>query len=50
MGNAPSEIGLSAGTHLVVLSMKGFAQWKRELTVATDSVVNVTAKLQRMQP
>jgi hypothetical protein len=50
VGNTPSEIGLSPGTHVVVISMEGFAEWKRELTVATDSVVNVTANLQRTQP
>ncbi len=50
MGNTPSEIGLSAGTHVVVFSMPGFAQWKRELTVVADSVVNVTASLQKTQP
>lgn len=50
MGNTPSEIGLSPGTHVVVISMPGFAEWKRELAVAADSVVNVTASLQKMQP
>jgi hypothetical protein len=50
VGNTPSEIGLSPGTHVVVISMEGFAEWKRELTVAADSVVNVTANLQRTQP
>jgi hypothetical protein len=49
-GNTPSEIGLTPGTHLVILSMPGFAQWKRELAVAADSVVNVTAKLQKTKP
>ena len=50
VGNTPSEIGLSTGAHVVVLSMSGFAQWKRELTVEADSVVNVTASLQKTQP
>ncbi len=50
VGNTPSEIGLSTGTHVVVISMPGFAEWKRELTVAADSVVNVTANLQKTQP
>jgi hypothetical protein len=50
VGNTPSEIGLSPGTHDVVISMAGFAEWKRELTVAPDSVVNVTASLQKTQP
>ncbi len=50
VGSTPSEIGLSIGTHVVVISMPGFDEWKRELTVAADSVVNVTAILQKTQP
>jgi hypothetical protein len=50
MGNTPSEIGVSTGTHVVAISMPGFAEWKRELTVAADSAVNVTASLQKAQP
>jgi hypothetical protein len=50
VGNTPSEIGLSAGTHVVVISMPGFAEWKRELTVGSDSQVNVAATLEKAQP
>ncbi len=50
VGNTPSEIGLSIGTHVVSLSMPGYAEWKRELTVAADSVVNVAATLEKTQP
>jgi len=50
VGNTPSEISLGTGTHIVVISMPGFAEWKRELTVAADSAVNVTATLQKAQP
>lgn len=51
VGNTPSEIVVNAGTHIVVFSMPGFAQWKRELTVAAGSVaVNVMASLQKTQP
>jgi hypothetical protein len=50
VGNTPSAISLGTGTHVVVLSMAGFAEWKRELTVGADSVVNVTANLQKAQP
>jgi hypothetical protein len=48
-GSTPSEIPLSAGAHVVVFSLPGFAEWKRDLTVAAGSVVNVTANLQKMQ-
>jgi len=50
VGNTPSEIGLSAGTHIVVISMPGFAEWKRELTVGADSQVSVAATLEKTQP
>ncbi len=51
VGNTPSEIAVRAGTHVVVLSMPGFAQWKRDLTLAKGSVVvNVSASLQKAQP
>jgi PEGA domain len=50
VGNTPSEIGLSLGMHIIVITLSGFDQWKRELTVAADSVVNVTATLQKAQP
>jgi len=32
------------------LSLPGFAEWKRELAVVADSVVNVTATLEKTQP
>ncbi|MGA6986574.1 MAG: PEGA domain-containing protein [Terriglobales bacterium] len=50
VGSTPSEISLRPGTHIVVISMQGFDEWKRELTVAADSAVNVTANLQKTQP
>ena len=50
VGSTPSEIGLSPGTHVVVISLPGFAEWKRDLTVGADSAVNVTANLQKTQP
>ena len=51
VGNTPSEIGLNTGTHVVVFSLAGFIQWKRDLTVAEGSrLVNVTATLQKTQP
>ncbi len=47
VGNAPSTVGLSTGTHVVVFFMPGFAQWKRELTVFSGSDLNVNATLQK---
>jgi hypothetical protein len=50
LGSTPSEIPLSAGMHVVVFSMPGFAQWKRDLTVLPGSELTVGAILQREQP
>ena len=50
VGNTPSTIAVGAGTHTIVLSMPGFTQWKRELTVTPGSEVNVTASLQKTRP
>ena len=47
VGSTPSSLTLTAGTHAVVISLSGFALWKRELTVARDSQVTVNAILQQ---
>jgi len=50
VGSTPSEISLGIGSHVVVLSMPGFTQWKRELTVLSGSELTVNAILQKEQP
>jgi PEGA domain len=50
LGNTPSEIPLSTGTHVVILSMPGFTQWKRDLTVSSGSELTIGAILQKEQP
>ena len=47
VGSTPSVLGLTTGPHVVVISMPGFAQWKRELTVASGSELSVNAILQK---
>jgi hypothetical protein len=47
LGSTPSEIPLATGTHVVVFSMPGFAQWKRDLTVTAGSELTVSAALQK---
>jgi PEGA domain len=49
VGSTPSEIELSTGTHVVVFSMSGFTQWKRELAVLPGSELTVSAILQKQQ-
>ncbi|MGA9544409.1 MAG: PEGA domain-containing protein [Candidatus Sulfotelmatobacter sp.] len=50
VGSTPSEIELATGTHVVVFSMPGFGQWKRELTVLSGSELNVSTILQKETP
>jgi hypothetical protein len=47
VGSTPSSIDLSTGTHVVVFSLPGFAQWKRDLTVLPGSQLTVNAILQK---
>jgi hypothetical protein len=47
VGNTPSEIDLSVGPHVIVFSMQGFTQWKRDLTVMSGSELTVSAILQK---
>jgi len=47
VGSTPSAIDLSTGTHAVVLSMPGFGQWNRDLTVLPGSELTVAAILQK---
>jgi len=49
VGSTPSEIALTTGAHVVVFSMPGFAQWKRDLTVLPRSELTVSATLQKAQ-
>ena len=50
VGSTPSEIAITTGEHVVLFSMPGFTQWKRELTVLPGSELNVSAILQKEQP
>jgi PEGA domain-containing protein len=48
-GNTPSVLGLTSGTHVVVLIAPGFSQWKKELAVSPGSEVTVHANLEQSQ-
>jgi len=49
VGSTPSVLGVTTGTHVVVISMAGFAQWKRDLAVTAGSDLTVNAVLQKAQ-
>lgn len=47
VGSTPSQIDLGTGVHVVVFSMPGFMEWKRDLTVLPGSGLTVGAILQK---
>jgi len=49
VGSTPSVVGLTTGTHVVVVSTAGYAQWKRELAVEAGSELTVNAVLEKAQ-
>jgi hypothetical protein len=49
VGSTPSVLGVTTGSHVVVVRMNGFAEWKRELTVEPGSELTINAVLQKGQ-
>lgn len=49
VGSSPSLLSLATGKHRVALSMPGFAEWERELTVEAGSELTVNAVLEKSQ-
>ena len=49
VGSTPSIVNVNTGEHEVMVSMPGFAQWKKELGVSSGSQLTVNAILERVQ-
>jgi len=49
VGSTPSVVGVAVGDHVVVMTMAGFVQWKRDLSVSSGSELTVNAVLQKAQ-
>ena len=49
VGSTPSVLSLATGTHAVVVTLSGFAEWKRQLEVSPGSELTVNAVLQKGQ-
>jgi len=49
VGSTPSILSLGVGTHAVEVSLPGFVEWKRELTVSAGSELTVNAALEKVQ-
>jgi len=49
VGSTPSVVSVSTGNHEVVVSLQGYAAWKRELRVSEGSELTVNAVLEKGQ-
>jgi len=49
VGSTPSAVNLNTGTRVVVVTLPGFAQWKRDLSVSAGSELTVNAVLEKVQ-
>lgn len=47
MGNAPAKLRLKAGKHTIKVSMAGYKDWTREMTVMSGSEVSLAATLEK---
>ena len=47
VGNAPAKLKLKPGKHTIKVTMAGYKDWSREMTVMPGSEVNLTATLEK---
>lgn len=47
VGNAPATLKLVSGKHSIRVSMSGYKDWSREMTVMSGSSVNLAAGLEK---
>jgi PEGA domain-containing protein len=47
MGNTPASLKMAAGKHTVKVSLSGYREWSREITVSAGSEINLSAALEK---
>ena len=47
VGNTPSALALTAGSHQIEMSLPGFAQWTRKIDILPGSNLSVAATMQK---
>jgi hypothetical protein len=47
VGNSPAKLKLKAGKHTIKVTMAGYKDWSRDMTVMSGSEVNLTATLEK---
>lgn len=50
VGNTPSALDLSSGTHQIAMSLPGFERWTRKIEVLPGSNLSVLATMQKAAP
>lgn len=50
VGNTPSALDLSSGTHQIAMSLPGFEQWTRKIEILPGSNLSVLATMQKAGP
>lgn len=47
VGNAPSMLKLSVGKHTIRVTLKGYKDWSKEITVQAGSEIKLIANLEK---
>jgi len=47
MGNTPAKLNLAPGKHTIHLSLAGYKEWAREVTISAGSELTLTANLEK---
>jgi PEGA domain len=48
VGNSPAKLKLKAGKHTIKVTMAGYKDWSRDMTVMSGSEVNLSANLEKV--
>ena len=48
MGRTPLSIDLSVGSHVIIVSRKGYAPWKAEVSIAGGELTGIGARLKKV--
>jgi hypothetical protein len=49
IGNAPAALKLSPGQHAIRVTLVGYKEWTRDLTVQAGSEAHLTANLEKLE-
>lgn len=47
VGNSPASLKLTPGKHTITLKVSGYKDWSRDITVQSESEVQLSANLEK---